>query len=67
MNTKLFFAYEHLPEHLQPVSKPFYGMAMQLEVDLPASAELTLCLRKLWEAKNYAVLGAAMRPEGHVD
>jgi len=64
MNVKSFFAYEHLPEHLQAVSKPFHDIAMELEADLPASAELTLCLRKLWEAKNYAVWCAAMLPVG---
>jgi len=49
------FRYEHLPPHLQEASKPFYEHAMRLVQTLPPSAELTLALRALWEAKNLAV------------
>ena len=56
-----FFAYKHLPEHLQTVSKPFYTLASNLTIKLPPSAERTLALRKLWEAKNYAVWCAAQK------
>jgi len=49
------FRYSHLPEDLQEVSMPFYGQATKLIDILPPSAELTLCLRALWEAKNLAV------------
>lgn len=52
------FRYAHLPETLQEVSKPFYEQAVQLVTFLPQSAELTLCLRALWEAKNLAVFAA---------
>lgn len=52
------FRYAHLPEHLQEVSKPFHDMGMDLIDKLPPSAELTLTLRKLWEAKNLAVYAA---------
>jgi hypothetical protein len=52
------FRYTHLPTALQNVSKPFFDMAMQLCHNLPASAELTLAIRKLWEAKNLAVYAA---------
>lgn len=52
------FRYAHLPEDLQEVSKPFYDQAISLTTFLPASAELTLCLRCLWEAKNLAVFAA---------
>lgn len=58
-----FFAYKHLPPHLQRVSVWFYNLAMHLEESLPSSAERTLALRTLWEAKNYAVWCAAQ--EGH--
>ena len=50
-----FFAYEHLPPHLQQVSKPFGDMARALAADLPANAESTTALRKLLEAKDAAV------------
>ena len=56
---KELFAYAHLPENLQSVSKPFHDMALDLFKQLDNSAELTLCIRKLWEAKNYAVWCAA--------
>lgn len=49
------FRYAHLPEDLQAVSKPFHDQALGLVQLLPQSAELTLCLRALWEAKNLAV------------
>ena len=49
------FRFAHLPEDLQEVSKPFHGQAQKLTEILPQSAELTLCLRALWEAKNLAV------------
>lgn len=56
MNNMLqFFAYEHLPPHLQEVSKPFGDLARQLAVALPANAESTTALRKLLEAKDCAV------------
>lgn len=49
------FRYSHLPEHLQEVSKPYHDMALNICALLPASAERTLALRKLWEAKNLVV------------
>lgn len=50
-----FFAYEHLPPHLQTVSKPFGDLARSLVESLPANAERTVALRKLLEAKDCAV------------
>lgn len=50
-----FFAYEHLPPHLQVVSKPFGDMARELATSLPANSESTVALRKLLEAKDCAV------------
>jgi len=50
-----FFAYEHLPPHLQQVSKPFGDMARDLAKSLPANPESTTALRKLLEAKDCAV------------
>lgn len=50
-----FFAYEHLPEHLQNVSRPFGQIAQQLVDTLPSNPERTAALRKLLEAKDCAV------------
>lgn len=50
-----FFAYEHLPAHLQPASKPFHDLARQLAETLPKNPESTTALRKLLEAKDCAV------------
>lgn len=50
-----FFAYEHLPEHLQEISKPFGEMAQQLAKVMGNNAEAVTALRKLLEAKDCAV------------
>lgn len=50
-----FFAYEHLPPHLQESSKPFGVLAQQLVDTLPRNPERTVALRKLLEAKDAAV------------
>ena len=50
-----FFAYEHLPEHLQTVSKPFGVMAQQIIETVPRNPERTVALRKLLESKDAAV------------
>lgn len=50
-----FFAYEHLPPHLQTVSKPFGDLARQMCETLPMNPERTAGLRKLLEAKDCAV------------
>lgn len=54
-----FFAYEHLPEHLQDVSSKFHALANHLvyHADLEGP-ELTVALRKLLEAKDCAVRAA---------
>lgn len=49
-----FFAYAHLPEHLQAVSKPFCELANVI-ADGPQNAEATVALRKLLESKDAAV------------
>lgn len=49
-----FFAYEHLPGHLQEISKPFGELAETL-MDLPRNPERTAAFRKLLEAKDCAV------------
>ena len=50
-----FFAYEHLPPHLQAISKPFGDLARQIVETLPVNPERTVALRKLLEAKDCAV------------
>lgn len=64
-----FFAYAHLPLHLQAVSKPFCELAIAMVSGdnvaetgtltfgspLPRNAERTAALRKLLEAKDAAV------------
>lgn len=71
MNDRMlqFFAYEHLPAHLQAVSKPFHDLAYALVMGdnvpesgtvtiggpLPSNPERTVALRKLLEAKDCAV------------
>jgi hypothetical protein len=53
-----FFAYEHLPPHLQEVSKPFATLA-ETVLTLPRNPERTVALRKLLEAKDAAVRASA--------
>ncbi len=50
-----FFAYEHLPPHLQAVSKPFGDLARTIVDTLPRNPERTVALRKLLESKDAAV------------
>ena len=50
-----YFAYEHLPPHLQKVSKPFGQLAEALVKGLPDNVESETALRKLLEAKDCAV------------
>ena len=50
-----FFAYDHLPPHLQEVSKPFGDLADQIVATLPRNPERTVALRKLLESKDAAV------------
>ncbi len=53
-----FFAYEHLPPHLQAISKPIGDLARSMDETLPPSAEVTVGLRKLLEAKDCFVRAA---------
>ena len=50
-----FFAYQHLPENLQGVSKPFCELAESVAKVVPRNPERTVALRKLLEAKDAAV------------
>ena len=50
-----FFAFDHLPERLQKISKPFCLLANVIHSTLPLNAERTAALRKLLESKDAAV------------
>jgi len=50
-----YFAYDHLPEFLREVSKPFADLALVMCRSIPSSAERAAGLRKLLEAKDCAV------------
>jgi hypothetical protein len=49
-----FFRYEHLPPHLQEVSKKFADLAYEV-AELPDNPEVTVSLRSLLAAKDAAV------------
>ena len=49
-----YFKYEHLPEHLQGVSRPFCEMAKEI-AEKYSGPETTAGLRKLLEAKDCIV------------
>jgi len=53
-----YFAWEHLPPRLQVVSAPFGRLAAAMAESLPPGPEVTVCLRKLLEAKDCAVRAA---------
>ena len=53
------FRFEHLLRELQIISEPFCLLAHRIVKTLPPSAERSVCLRKLLEAKDCAVRAAA--------
>lgn len=54
-----FFSWEHLPEQLRQVSRPFAELAQSLaDNEALGGPELTVALRKLLEAKDCAVRAA---------
>ena len=56
-----FFAFDHLPEHLQTFSKPFSDLAHQIVERVPRNPERTVALRKLLEAKDATVRAVVAR------
>lgn len=46
------FAFEHLPPHLQVVSRPISLLAARMDANLPDGPEKSAGLRKLLEAKD---------------
>lgn len=59
----IWFAWEHLPAHLQAVSRPFRELAVLIVDSVESGRERDVALRKLLEAKDAAVR-AAVHP-GH--
>ena len=57
-----YFAWEHLPPHLQGISMPCAELADEMIQELPDGPELTTGLRKLLEAKDCFVRAALDRP-----
>lgn len=57
-----FFKYDHLPNELQNVSKPFGELAEKVVAELPRNPERTVALRKLLEAKDAAVRALLFKP-----
>ncbi|MEU8195217.1 hypothetical protein AB0C10_15700 [Microbispora amethystogenes] len=57
-----FFAWDHLPPHLQAVSRPVGELAQHMLDTLPSSDELAAGLRKLLEAKD-CLVRAAVPPD----
>ncbi|MEU0761573.1 hypothetical protein ABZ351_18100 [Streptomyces microflavus] len=53
-----YFEYDHLPAHLQAVSKPCGDLVQELVAVLPDGPELSAGLRKLLEAKDCFVRAA---------
>lgn len=51
-NVDKYFTYEHLPEHLQSVSKPIALLAELMSKELPDGSEKSAGMRKLLEAKD---------------
>lgn len=58
-----FFVFNHLPPHLQAVSRLFYDLATQIDGTLPENPEKTMALRKLLEAKDCAVRAVLFKSE----
>lgn len=56
-----FFAYAHLPLHLQEVSKPFGDLAEWIVANLPRNPQRTIALNELLAAKDAAVRAALAR------
>lgn len=47
-----YFDYDHLPVHLQEISRPIGDLAKMLDASLPDGPEKSAGLRKLLEAKD---------------
>lgn len=59
-----YFKFDHLPKHLQEVSRPIGEMATAFDASLPDGAEKSAGLRKLLEAKDCFVRAKLDDPQG---
>jgi hypothetical protein len=57
-NVDKYFTFEHLPPHLQEISKPLAELAQKMDQLLPDCAEKSTGMRKLLEAKDCFVRAA---------
>jgi len=55
------FSVAHQPPHLAEITAHFRECAQHILGLLPPSAERTLAIRKLWEAKNHAVMARVLQ------
>jgi hypothetical protein len=62
-----FFNYAHLTARLDAICAPFCGLAICLITTLPHSAERSMALRKLLEAKDCAVRAMVQPKQAHHD
>ncbi|MCR6649718.1 MAG: hypothetical protein NVV70_16865 [Cellulomonas sp.] len=58
-----WFTWDHLPPHLRPCVQRFSELAQDVDANLPDSAEKSVALRKLLEAKDAAVRAAVENHE----
>lgn len=58
-----FFRSDHLPEDLRDTARAFENLAHAVDQQLMDSAEKSVCLRKLLEAKDAAVRVAVLMKE----
>ncbi len=58
-----YFEFAHLPQKLQLYSRPFCVLAKQIDVTMKDSAEKSVCLRKLLEAKDACVRASMDEPQ----
>lgn len=55
-----FFAFAHLPPHLQDVSEPIFELMLKMD-ELPTSPEKEAGMRKLLEAKDCFVRASLLQ------
>lgn len=61
-HVRQFFRWDHLPPHLQAISRPFAELADRMIDEVPANPETTIGLRKLLEAKDAFVRARVCEP-----
>ena len=59
--TMKLFLYDHLPAHLQPISKQFHDLAQWMYKTLPVGEQRHDALKKLVESKDCAVRTTARK------